>query len=61
MTAYSTKFLLLQKVFIRGNIPATITSIRLFPGRSTYEVAWWNDHDRKEAWLEEFEIKEDIK
>lgn len=40
-----------------GTIPALISQVAIHPfGCITYQVIWWSGNDRKEAWVEAFEI-----
>lgn len=43
---------------VQGEIEnATVTSIQITPGdRVLYKVVWWDGPDRKEQWLESFEV-----
>jgi hypothetical protein len=47
------------KVLIDNDIPATITciSVRGVEHYLSYEVTWWDERSRKEAWVTPQEVK----
>lgn len=46
-------------VLVDGTVPARITAIFIRDNRITYEVVWWNERERKEEVVEEWEIQPD--
>lgn len=40
-----------------GGLQATVLVVNVYHGRTLYNCAWWKDGERKECWLEDFEIE----